>query len=139
MKSSLSHLEAMLDLSRQTWKAIAAETDDDNEWLPGPKQTGVIPGVKVTVEIVNGWHDFLDEAEALLQGKKLVPHWRVTGRAVNLRRVFLKPTQFDVVLWIQGTAAAPYLEQGETTKADTWNRLQRIFQGQFIGFALWFN
>jgi hypothetical protein len=26
-----------------------AETDDDHEWIPNPKQTGAIPGVTVTV------------------------------------------------------------------------------------------
>ena len=46
---------------------------------------------------------------------------------------------FDLVLWVQGTAAAPYLEKGPKTKPETWRRLQTIFQGQFIGFAFWFN
>jgi hypothetical protein len=139
-KSALKHLETMIDLSRKSWKAIESETDDDHEWIPNPRQTGVIPGVRVTQEMITGWYQFLDEAEAILAGKKLVPHWRITdGRGINLRRLFTEPQRFDLVLWVQGTAAQPYLERGELTTPEFWNRLQRIFGGEFIGFALWFN
>jgi hypothetical protein len=94
----------------------------------------------VTDEMVKGWQEFLAEAEALLQGKTLIPFWRGREtRGVNLRRVFKEPTTFDLILWAQGTAAAPYLEDGPQTSAETWRRLQRVFQGEFIGFALWFN
>ena len=41
---------------------------------PHPKQTGVIPGVKISEEIVRGWTTtFLYEADDLLAGRKLVP------------------------------------------------------------------
>lgn len=43
------------------------------------------------------------------------------------------------MLWVQGSAAAPFLEQGELTTPETWQRLERIFQGDFIGFAIWLN
>lgn len=140
VESVLAHLEAMIEQSRLSWKAIQAETDDDFEWVPNAKQTGVIPGVRVTQEMIDGWHEFLSEAESILQGKKLVPHWRVSdGRGINLRRVFTEPSTLDVVLWVQGSGATPYLEEGELTVPDTWNRLNRIFRGEFIGFAMWFN
>jgi hypothetical protein len=139
-ESALGHLEAMIEQSRLSWKAIQAETDDDFEWVPNAAQKGVIPGVRVTQEMISGWHTFLDEAESILKGKKLLPHWRVTdGRGINLHRVFTEPSTLDVVLWAQGTAATPYLEEGELTRPATWNRFNRIFQGEFIGFALWFN
>ncbi|TIS30595.1 MAG: hypothetical protein E5W95_35545, partial [Mesorhizobium sp.] len=32
------HLMEMIRLSREDWKAIRAETDNDREWLPGPQQ-----------------------------------------------------------------------------------------------------
>ena len=140
LSSTLSHLESMIALSRESWKFILAETDDDHEWVPSPKQHTIIHGLAVTDEMVSGWKDFLDEAESLLQGKKLIPFWRKRkARGVNLRRVFTEPTTFDLVLWVQGTAAVPYLEAGPKTSAETWHRFQKIFQGQFIGFALWFN
>jgi hypothetical protein len=140
MKLALEHLESMIALSRESWKFILAETDDDHEWVPNTKQHSVMPGGAVTIEMVKGWLEFLDEAKALLKGEKLVPFWRKgDDRGVNLRRVFTEPTMFDLVLWIQGTAAAPYLEKGPKTQPETWRRLQTIFQGQFIGFAFWFN
>ncbi len=46
MTSALDHLEQVIALSRQNWQAILAETDDDHEWIPNPKQKGVVPGVQ---------------------------------------------------------------------------------------------
>ncbi len=136
----VDHLESMIALSRESWKFILSETDDDHEWIPSPKQHTVVPGITVTDEMVQGWTEFLDEFESLLQGKKLIPFWRAReARGVNLRRVFTEPSTFDLVLWVQGTAAAPYLEDGPQTSAEVWRRLQRVFRGEFIGFALWFN
>ena len=140
MRSALSHLEEVIRLSRQTWSAIEDETDDDREWIPSPKQKGVIPGVRITEPMVNAWRSFLDESESILAGKKLIPHWRVNdGRGVNLRKIFTEPTNFDLVMWLQGTAAKPYLERGPITHPEIWRRLLDVFRGQFIGFAIWFN
>jgi hypothetical protein len=82
----------------------------------------------------------------VLQGKQLLPFWRgaQTDRGVNLRRVFINPPrELDLVLWVQGTAAAPYLEHGPLTRlADPrmLDRLNETFGGvNFIGFAFWFN
>jgi hypothetical protein len=138
LKSVLAHLEAMPALSRENWKRINAETDNGNEWLPNPRQTGVLPSSVVTQEAIDGWLMLLDEYEAVLQGKKLLPHWRF-GKGINLRRMFLEPTTFDIVLLIQGTAAIPYLEDGEMTSGDTWRRIGELLGGDFFGYALWFN
>jgi hypothetical protein len=140
MSSALRHLEAMVALSRESWKSYLAETDDDHEWIPNPKQNTVMPGGKVTDEMVKGWLDFLDETEAILAGKKLVPFWRdAGGKGINLRKVFTEPREFDLIFWVQGTAAAAYLEDGPITQPEVWTRLLRVFRGEFIGFALWFN
>jgi hypothetical protein len=140
LKTALAHLESMIALSRESWKFILAETDDDHEWVPKPNQHTVMPGGAVTMEMVKGWMEFLDEAKSLLAGEKLIPFWRAGARrGVNLRRAFLEPRTFDLVLWVQGTAAAPYLEDGPLTTPETWRRFQNIFRGEFIGFAIWFN
>ena len=141
LKSALAHLEQVIACSRESWNAIMTETDDDHEWIPSPKQTGVIPGVKITPQMVDGWLTFLIEADSLLKGDLLIPFWRGSeeGVGVNLRKVFTEPRPFDLVLWVQGTGAAPYLEQGEVSTRATWDRLYRVFGGEFLGFALWFN
>ncbi|HEY7152531.1 MAG TPA: hypothetical protein VH575_01100 [Gemmataceae bacterium] len=144
-RAALTHLEAGLAQAKEMWKFILEETDDDNEWIPNPKQTGVL-GIKVTQEIVDSWRETLEEAEQVIQGKKLIPFWRGKGgeRGVNLRRVFTEPRTFDPIEWAQGTAATPYLEKGSLTKfADprVADRLNKAFGGPsaFLGFGFWFN
>jgi hypothetical protein len=145
LKAVLGHLEGLVANGKRMWKFILAESDDDNEWIPSPKQTGVV-GVRVTQEMVDNWLSTLDEVERILQGKKLLPFWRgkTAGVGVNLRKVFTEPaTEFDLIRWVQGTAATPYLEKGPITSlADrrTIARLDRSFGGfRFFGFAFWFN
>lgn len=139
MRAALDHLEQTIALSRSMWERLQKETDDENEWIPKPGQTGVIPNVRITEEMVKTWPVFLDEASDLLAGRKLAPFWRGTDQGVNLRKVFLEPRPFDLVMWIQGTGAAPFLEKGELTKPETWEQFQRAFNGRFLSFAVWIN
>jgi hypothetical protein len=142
MASALNHMQAVIDQSRETWKWIMAEEDDDHEWLPNPRQTGVIPNARVTEQMVVAWAGIMNESEKILAGELLIPFWRGSDsdhRGINLRKVFLEPRQFDLVLWVQGSAAAPYLEEGKLTKGRTWRELRGEFGNHFPGFALWFN
>lgn len=142
MASALNHLQAVIDQSRDTWKWIMAEEDDDHEWLPNPRQTGVIPNARVTEQMVVAWAGIMSESEKILSGELLIPFWRGSEgdhRGINVRKVFLEPRQFDLVLWVQGSAAAPYLEEGKLTKGQTWRDLRGEFGNHFPGFALWFN
>ncbi len=151
MESARQHLLEMIRTSRQSWALIQNETDDDAEWLPNPKQTGVLR-IPVTSELIDGWHGVLAEMEGLLEGRLLVPFWRdyqrffgartgvpTVGRGVNLKRFFSEPRQFDLILMIQGSGALPYVEEGPLSRPETWTNLQRTFGGQFFGFAVWFN
>lgn len=140
LTSALHRFEAMTRHSREMWKFVLAETDDDREWIPSPKQKAGVLGVQFTEEMVKGWMEFLAELDDILAGKKRVPFWRKgEDRGVNLRKAFTESKRFDLVMWVQGTGAAPYLEAGPKTEAETWDRFMRIFQGDFIGFALWVN
>ena len=136
---ALNHLEQTVALSRLMWKRVIAETDNDNEWIPNPRQKGAI-NIPITQDMVDNWLKAVDEVELILQGKKLLPFWR--GKltwGVNLRRVFLEPTQLDLVLWIHGSAATPYLEEGDLTRPDTWQQFNQSFGGQLLGFGFYFN
>ena len=121
--------------------AFNAETDDDREWIPNARQqNAALPGVMISPEMIDEWHAVLDESEAILPGKKLIPYWRPgDNRDLNLKRVFFEPQMFDLVLWVQGSAAVPYLERGPSTSPELWNRVQRVFGGQLGMFAIWFN
>ena len=144
-RAALAHLEAGVAQGKEQWKHILNETDDDNEWLPNPKQTGVL-GIRITREMIDTWLETLTEAEQVLKGKMLIPFWRGKPgeKGVNLRRVFTEPQTFDLIEWVQGTGATPYLEKGTITRfADP--RLARKLDSAFggvggiIGFGFWFN
>lgn len=143
-KTALAHLEAGIVQARELWKFILAETDDDREWIPNPRQTGVV-GVKVSQEMVDTWLETLDEADALLKGKSLIPFWRGNDkdRGVNLRRVFTESQTVDLIEWVQGTAATPYLEKGTLTKFVDPRMGARLnvfgSPSNFFGFGFWFN
>ena len=151
MESARQHLLEMIRTSRESWALIQAETDDDHEWLPNPKQKGVLR-IPVTRELIDGWHAVLTEMEEILEGRKLIPFWRdyatlfggnqeipAGTRGINLKRVFTEPRDFDLILLIQGSGVLPYLERGPLSTPETWSNLGRVFRGQFFGFAAWFN
>lgn len=144
MQAALAHLEEMQMHAKLMWKHFQAETDDENEWIPNPNQTGVLQ-VKVTQEMLDTWLAVLDETGLVLQGKKLIPFWRGKpgAQGVNLRRVFTEPRIIDPFLWVQGTAAAPYLEQGPITdfaSPEMLGRINSTFGGtRFFTMAFWFN
>lgn len=136
------HLMEMIRLSREDWKAIRAETDNDREWLPGPQQKGASPltGLEVGEEQVQAWLAALDMAEDLLEGRSLLPHFRIADKGINMKRFFDEPKTFDLVLSITGPAIAPYLERGKILTSEEFNQIQRQFGGAgFLTFALWFN
>ncbi|WP_246694438.1 hypothetical protein [Mesorhizobium sp. M2E.F.Ca.ET.209.01.1.1] len=136
------HLLEMIRLSREDWKAILAETDNDREWLPGPQQKGANPltGLEVGQEQVTAWLATLTMAEDLLEGRALLPHFRIAGKGINMKRFFDEPKPFDLVLSITGPGIAPYLESGRILTSDDFGQIRREFGGAgFLTFALWFN
>jgi hypothetical protein len=179
MGRALEHLQNAVAMSRASWQAILAETDDDCEWIPNPEQHCAIPGVEVTRPMVDAWRRFLDEADALLSGKKLLPYWRrppppagqpanlppragkpagkpdlassadlgikkpapgprpVEQRGVNLNRLFTQPQPFDLILWVQGSGVAAFLDTGAVVDAEVWRQIEEAFAGKFPWFALW--
>lgn len=155
MKRALAHLEAVPPLSRQSWKLINAETDNDREWLPNPQQSAAFSqSFRISPAMQTQWLRMLDEIELILQGKRLLPFWRgIPGGiapfadtiptnaelGINLRKVFMEPQRFDLVLCLQGTGLHPFLEKGPITQPRTWAEINSAFQGQFLIFSLWIN
>lgn len=133
------HLKKVISLNRETWALIEQETDDDHEWLPGPKQkSGVLPSFEVTPERIQAWLAVLSQFEAALDGKTLVPHWRF-DKGINLAEVFDDPRPFDLILWLTGPAALPYLRDGPTMSTGEWSQITSIFEGNFASYAFYFN
>jgi hypothetical protein len=141
LASAREHLKAMIRMSRESWRRIRAETDDAQEWVPAPHQafaSGENRPAAVTEETVAGWLQFLDTFEQTLDGKLLLPHWRLNG-GINLKRVFLEPRAFDIVLWLQGSAALPYIEDGRVADSATWAPISQLMGGDFMTYFVWFN
>ena len=140
MEAALHHLEAVVAQSKESWKFILAENDDDHEWVPNPRQTGVMPNMHVTDEMVTSWSELMDHFGKVLAGELLIPFWRGDGtQGVNVREAFLKPGNLDLVLWVQGPAAAPYLQKGKLFTGDSWREMRSAFGSNFPGFAVFFN
>lgn len=140
MLAALEHLEAMVRLNREMWTLVEAETDNEFEWIPNARQTSIMRGGVMSATRIKAWRAMLDEAAEILAGRKLVPLWRgAQPRGINIRRVFTEPREFDLVLWVQGAAALPYVEDGPLTTRETWEALTDAFRGDLLGFALWLN
>ncbi|MDX2255199.1 MAG: hypothetical protein NW214_06770 [Pseudanabaenaceae cyanobacterium bins.39] len=139
MTKILDHMREVVSLSRQSWQSILAEKDNDREWLPNPKQKSVIPNAIVTDDMVKTWLSSLDEMQLILDGKRTLPFWRDAKLSINFAKIFTNPTGFDLVAWIQGTAATPYLEKGKMTDVNIWNALEGAFGANLFNFVVWFN
>jgi len=136
------HLLEMIRLSRENWRAILAETDNDREWLPGPHQPGVhvLTGLEVGTDEVQGWMTALTMAEDLLEARALLPHFRITGQGIDMKRFFEEPQAFDFVPMITGPGVVPYLASGRILTAEQFGAMRNQFGGGgFMSFALWFN
>ena len=137
LAAALSHLRTVPALSRESWRHILAEGDDDNEWIPNPRQTNRFP-LPVDQGRVDAWLSAMAQFEEVLDGRKLVPHWRF-DKGVNLRRALTAHKTFDLVLWVTGTGLAPFLEDGPVLTSNEWNEITALLEGNFFGYAVWFN
>ena len=139
MTAVQTHLLDMIAENRAFWTRVAAEPDDNLEWLPNAAQHAVL-GIEVPPDAGPKWLAVLDEFEALVQGKKLMPFWRVGPPAgINLAKIFADPPAFDLAGWIQGWAALPYLERGTLASNEAMDAFDQAASGRSMLFALYFN
>lgn len=135
------HLKKAVKLSREMWSALAKETDNDREWIPNSKQTTLVSPFQSTDQTLGAWQNILDESEAILDGRKLLPFWRgeAKDRGFNVKRFLTEPKDLDVILFIHGSGALSHVEQGDVTSPEKWGQFQKVFGGDLFGFAIWFN
>ncbi|MEE9272686.1 MAG: hypothetical protein V3U57_05405 [Robiginitomaculum sp.] len=145
---ALAHFQAMIKHNQAFWSKVALETDNDREWLPNSTQTSAFGG-SVSAEIAEGWQNILSEISDILDGKTLIPYWRIERQntakttanttGVNLNKFLKHPTSFDAILLVQGTALAPFIEKGTVTKMDAIQSFARLTGGRSGLFAIWLN
>lgn len=140
MVQAREHFLRAIGHSRAMWTHALVEEDNDREWLPNPNQDAALSGMNITEERIKLWHDLLKDSEAALQGKKLVRFWRGDGtKGINLKRVFEEPQTFDLILWIQGSAASDYLEEGELTRDFLWRDFEDAFGDRPFRYIFYVN
>ncbi|MEM6741125.1 MAG: hypothetical protein AAF646_13490 [Pseudomonadota bacterium] len=133
------HLREMLAQNRILWTIVVAEEDDDREWIPNAAQTNAF-GLTVTPVLAEAWQTVLADAEALLDGRLLLPHPALSAdMGVNVAAWFDDPSPIDLVGWIHGRDAYPYLARGPMIDGESWLAFQRETMGNGFAFALFFN
>ncbi|MCW3782753.1 hypothetical protein [Defluviimonas salinarum] len=130
---------AMIAENRRFWAALTAETDDDREWIPNPSQSAALP-VTLPPGVAEAWQAILADAEAVLDGRLLVPHPLLPpGYGIDLSAYIEDPAPIDILEWIHGKGAYPYAAKGPRISAQSWRAFERLTAGNAGGFALYFN
>lgn len=128
-------------LNREAWRHIRAETDNDHEWLPNPKQVGVL-GLPVRDEMIDGWLAMLAEAEALFEGRRSGTRSFGLGKedkGLNLK-VLLDdpPPQFD--RGFPNNLPDKYWSSEKEVDMRAILSVARLFgDASAVGYMAWFN
>lgn len=134
-----AHFLHMIAENRRFWTLVVKETDNAREWVPNDNQQSAL-GIALPPGTGSTWMAVLSDGEALLNGKALIPYWRVAdGRGINLRRLFLEPGPIDLIGWFQGFAAVPYLEEGRTITGQNWMAFEQMMAGDTVLMTLFLN
>lgn len=137
--AAAQHLHAMIAANRDFWTAVAAETDNDREWIPNDSQQAAL-GFDLPAGTADAWQTVLTDAETVLNGQRLIPFWRFApGYGVDLAAWIADPQPVDVIGWVQGTAALPYAKAGLPVSEEGWNRFLSLFQGRAGLYMVLFN
>lgn len=138
-RATREHLLRMIALNRVFWARVGTETDNRGEWIPNDTQDQAL-GMTVPEGTGTRWQAVLDDAEAMLNGTKLIPHWRLRGGAgINLRRLLEDPVPVDLAEWVHGIGLLPYAEEGQRVTPDSWLDFERLVRGDGLMFVVFLN
>lgn len=137
--SAHQHLLQVIAENRRFWSLVAIETDNDKEWIPNDKQVSGL-GINMPPGMAEHWQAVLADAEAILTGKLLVPHWRFGAEAgIDVSLMFKDPPQLDLVSMVQGEGFLPYVRKGPQANAQSWREFERLVLGDSVLFAIFLN
>lgn len=138
-RAARQHLLGMIRENRRFWAGVEAETDNDREWIPNDRQTSGL-GLRMPPGTGARWQAVLADAEAVLEGRLLVPHWRYGAEAgINLQRLFDEPVPVDLVTWVQGEGLLSFAEKGPRASLESWRDFENLVRGDAALFAVMFN
>lgn len=144
------HLLSVCALNRETWRHIRAETDNDHEWLPSAKQTGVL-GLPVNDQRINAWLEMIDRLEELLTGERLIDPallsmigLETNGKGLNFKTLLDDPPASISEKKLRDGIDPKYLEAKGQKKLFGLNEVfmvwNAISSGPFgFAYAAWFN
>lgn len=139
ISDAVEHVHAMIAANRSFWTMVAAETDDDREWIPGDDQKAAL-GFDIPKGAGEAWLAVLEDAEQVLNGERLIPYWRFApGHGIDLKHWLDDPQPVDLVGWIQGSAALPHTREGRTVGRDSWQDFTGMFGGRAGLYMVLFN
>ena len=125
-EAARQHFLAMVQANRRVWQMVPAETDNDREWIPSDTQTHAF-GVPFPPGLGQQWIDVLTEMEDVIEGRVLLPFWRGSGQVgINLKRLLQEPPEINLIGWIHGIDAIPYMERGEVASGAAWWRFRQL-------------
>jgi hypothetical protein len=134
-----THFLAMVTENRRFWPMVNAETDNAMEWIPNETQQSAL-GIPLPPGTGNTWLAVLDDAESLLKGDLLIPYWRSdANHGVNLGQMFTNPAPIDLIGWIQGYSAVPYITAGRTVSGQSWMAFEQLMAGESLLFTVYLN
>ncbi|WP_137699671.1 coiled-coil domain-containing protein [Marimonas lutisalis] len=139
LQAAQSNWLNMIAHNRIFWRELARETDNDREWIPNPDQQSAL-GIEVPARMAEAWQKILSDAEAVLEGRLLLPHPLMPdGTGISLAAYFADPGPIDLIEWIHGIGAYPYAARGSQITAQSWSQFSRFTHGRAGTFALFFN
>lgn len=141
------HMVKVCELNRESWAFIRAETDNRFEWLPNPRQTGVLR-MPVTDQMVDRWLAMVHELESLLTGQKKIPAGIMkfiqpsADHGMNLRKFLDAPP--DTIDWDRvrrdGVRAQYQDDKLPDVSIDAFIAAFMAFNNTLaVGYAAWFN
>jgi hypothetical protein len=128
-RSAQAHWLEMVAQNRVFWRRVATETDNEAEWIPNKAQVSAL-GLPFPPDTGQVWLNVLGEAEALLKGEVLMPHWRLAdGVGIDLNLLFQDPPVVDVLGMAHGMDLLPYGRQGRLISGDALWRFETMMAG----------
>lgn len=138
-RAAHAHFLQMIADNKRFWRALEAETDDVNEWIPNASQTAAL-GFSLPAETASSWQSILSDGEAILNGELLITYWRIApAGGLNVEKLFMDPPVVDIVTWFQGYGLLPYMERGPVATGESIRQFQSTVSGNSLLFSILLN
>ena len=128
-RAAHAHFLSVIADNQTFWTRVAQEQDNAAEWIPNKLQTSALP-VSFPPDIGAAWRMVLADAEAMLKGELLLPHWRMgSGAGIDLALLMQNPPPVDIIGMIQGADLLPYARTGRLISWESLARFDQMVQG----------